>query len=255
MIGGGKMLLSISSQLSFRKEDLKMYPKVYEWWEMNVPLLATFGISESDIESMLNGYFSIQLGSNATVMGMKVPGGFITLTGREGAAAGIIERLMSNPLITESNPLVPLKVDNWDKLYTVNQDLVPLPILFGAMKDTLFLGFLDSQELGNKPEIVPEVAKILETPLFGVGVINTGEIWNLIRQEVANPNSLLMMVPDFEKVRAILSEILVADLSVPLIKIWNKELDASFMEFSIVDVPEEKQLLTRIIKFAEMFKK
>ena len=254
MAGGGKMLIAFSSPISFSSNDLKMYPKLLEGWQEFIAGLAMIDLSESDIESMLDGSISLALGSDAKVMGMNVPGGYIALTGREGAAIKIVEKLMGNPMVTGSIPLVPLKVDDWDALYTVHQEVIPMPILFGVMKDTLFLGFLDSEALGKKPDVSPEVAKMLEAPLFGAGVIDAGEIWNLLRKEVANPNSLLAMIPEMEVAKVFFNELLGADLSIPLIKIWATEIETTFIEFSIVDVPEEKQLIPRIMKLVEMTK-
>ena len=254
LAGGGKMLLALSSPIAFNKNQLRMYPKVLEAWDEVMSELAAIDISEGDIESMLNGSVSLSLGSDATIMGMNgpmnVPGGYITLTGQEGVAARILGKLVS----TQAAPLVPIQVDDWEMLYTVNQGVLPMPIHIGVMKDTLFLGFVDSEALGKKPELSPEVAKMLEAPLFGAGVIDTGAIWNRMRQESASPQSILALIPGIEAVKAILDDILEADLSVPLIRIWSPELEVSFTELSIADVPEEKQLLKRIMKYAEMFK-
>jgi hypothetical protein len=203
---------------------------------------------------MLTGSMSLAFGSDATVMGMKVPGGYITLTGKEGVAGKIFENLMSNPLITGAVPMVPLKAEGWDSLYIVDQKIAPMPILFGVMKDTLFLGFIDSDALDKKPEVSPEVDKMLDNSLYGAGFIDTGEIWSRLRKEVADPNSLLSMAPGMEDAKGILNELLGADLSIPLIKLWSPELSTVLIEFSVVDVPDDKQLLPRLIKLGQMFK-
>ena len=254
MVGGGKLLFAISSPLLFKADDYKEYPEFVKVWEQIIKGLEAFGISESDVIAMLNGFISLSLGSDATVMGKNVPGGFVTLTGQEGMAAKILENLVSNPLFSASVPISQLKVNGWDTLYTLNQEIVPIPVLFGVMKDTLFLGFVDSDALGKKPQTSPEVTKMLDNSLIGAGVIDTGAIWNRLRQETSDPASLLSLVPGIEEAKGILDELLKADLSIPLIKIWAPDMETSYTELSLANVPEEKQLLPRLINLAQMFK-
>jgi hypothetical protein len=254
LAGGGRLLFAFSSPLVIKGDDFKAYPESAKVWEQFIGVLEPLGISESDIESILDGYLSLAFGSEATVMGKKVPGGYITLTGREGAASKIFEKLMSNPMVAASIPLTQLKVKGWDTLYTVNQEVVPIPVLFGVMKDTLFLGLVDSSALDKKPETSSEVSKMLGNPLIGAGVIDTEEIWNLLRKEVSDPESLLSMVPGIEDAKGVLEELLKADLSIPLIKIWNSALDHGFVEISIANVSDEKRLLPILAKIGQMFK-
>lgn len=255
MAGGGKLLFAMAGQLALSGEDFKKSrPDIAAAWMKIVEGLETMKISESDINALLDGSCSIALGSDATVMGMKAPGGHIALTGHEGAAANIFKKLVESPLISESIPLTSLEVEGWEKLVTVNQEVVPLPLIFGVMKDTLFLGFIDREALSVKPEISPEVAKMLDNPLFGVGVIDVAAIWDRLRKEVSDPGSLLSMAPGIEDVKGILNELLEADVSISLIKEWAPELGIGYTEFSVVDVPEEKLLMPRVFKIIQMFK-
>ena len=254
MRGGGKLLFAVASHISFNLEDMKAFPEAMIMWEQLAEGLKAFDIPESDLEALLDGSISIALGNEATFMGMKVPGGHISITGRDGAAGRIFGKLMENPLVSESIPLVSLDIEGWDTLYTVNQEMMPMPILFGVDKETLFLGFINSDALDKKPDVSPEVAKMLDNQLFGAGVIDVNAIWNLLREEIANPNSMLSMAPGVAEMKELIDEILGADVSVPLIKMWSPEMETVFMEISVVDVPAEKRLLPRLIEeLSDMF--
>ena len=253
MGGGGRLLFAIASQLAFKIEDLKMYPEAMAVWDQFEAGLKEFDISVSELEALLDGSMSMALGSEAAFMGMKVPGGYISITGRDGTAGKIFDKLLKNQLVTESLPLTQLEIEGWDTLYTVNQEMIPLPILFGVQKETLFIGFMDINALDKKPETSPEVAKMLDNPLIGVAFIDVDSIWNRLRQENADPNSILSMAPGVAEMKAIIDEILGADVSVPLIKLWSPEIETAFMEISVVDVPAEKRLLPIIIKLSKMF--
>ena len=98
---------------------------------------------------------------------------------------------------------------------------------------------------------------MLNTPLFGVGVIDTAAVWKWVRQEIADPNSLLSASlaqnDEADAVKDLLQVILEAELSVPLVKIWSSELEKSFLECSVVDVSQGKRLLPRLLEAARMF--
>ncbi|MCL1875739.1 MAG: hypothetical protein FWF87_05720 [Synergistaceae bacterium] len=255
MAGGGKLLFALAGQLALRAEDFRnSSPELAAGWDMFVKELETMKISESDIDALLGGSVSIALGSDATVMGMKTIGGHIAITGREGVAANIFNKIVESPIVSESIPLTSLEVEGWDKLLTLNQEIVPLPVLLGVKKDTLFLGFIDQGALSVKPEVSPEVAKLLENPLIGVSIVDVAAVWDRLRAEVAGPNSLLSMAPGIEEAKFILNELLGADVSITLIKSWAHELGVGYTEFSVVDVPEEKQLLPRVFKIIQMTK-
>ena len=251
LAGGGKLLFALSSPLAFRASDFKTHPEAAAGGEQFIQGLAAINISESDVEDLLNGSFSIALGSDATFMGTSVPGGYFALTGRKGTAAKVLGKLMESEL-SQAVSLAPLKVNGWDSAFSVDPAVSPVPLVFGVKQDTLFVGCLNSDALGKTPELSAEIAKMLDTPLFGLGVIDAAAIWNRLRQEAADPNSLLSATMQ-DPVKGIVSEILGADLSVPLIKIWSPELETVFMEFSITDVPQEKRLLPRLVKIGQTF--
>ena len=248
LAGGGKLLFALSAPLCIEAADMKAYPELAAVWNEFIEGLGSLGIPEQDIVNILNGSVSIAFGSDATIMGASMPGGYIALTGQNGAAANILGKLMDSP----GSPFAPLKADGWDSLNMVDPAALPIPLLLGVKKETLFVGVVNTNALDKTPELPADLAKLLDNPLFGIGLVDMAGIWNWLRQEVANPSSLLSMTtPD--EVKGILSHILEADLSVPVVKLWSSELETAFMEFTIVDVPEEKRLMPRLFSLGQMF--
>ena len=248
LAGGGKLLLALSAPLAFSADNFKTHPELAEGWNKFIEGLEELNITESDVEDLLNGFISIALGSEATVMGADIPGGYIALTGREGAAAKILGKLTAS----ENAPVIPFNADGWDMAFAANPEALPAPVVFGAAKDTLFVGIVNSGALTGTPELHAEFAKMLGDTLLGVGFIDTAGIWNRLRQETSNPASLLSPMMQ-EPIKGVLSFILESELSVPLIKLWSPEVEKGFMEFSLADVPQEKRLLPRLFEMGKMF--
>jgi hypothetical protein len=250
LAGGGKLLFAFSTPLVFSSKDLKAYFEVDTVRDAFFEELEEFGITEDDVINLLNGSLSIVFGSEVVFMGEDIPGGYIAITGREGAVSKIFRVLMDS--VIKTVPLAPLRIAGWDSAYTVDPAVFPAPITFGVKQDTFLIGILDPDALAKIPELPSELTKMLDSPLFGVIAIDTLSIWNRMREEVANPNSILFMEPEMKEGKDFLEEILGADLSVPFIKMWYPELEISFLEISVVDVPIEKQLLPQLVKFIRM---
>ena len=248
MAGGGKLLFALSSPLAFSAADIKANPAIGEAWGNFVSQLEALGMTEKDFEDLLNGSFSVALGSDANVMGIDIPGGYIALTGREGAAAKILGKLMA----LGAAPVNAVKADGWDSLYAVDPEMAPVSLIFGIKKDTLFAGLAKSDAVNKAPALPDGVAKTLNDPLFGIGFLDAAGIWNWLKQEMANPGSLLAANME-DEVKGIMNFFLEAELSVPLIKLWCPELERSFMEFTTVDVPLEKGILHRLYELGKMF--
>ena len=250
MAGAGKILLAFAAPFTFNAADLKANPEFADSWSNFVNQLKMINITEDDIEDLLNSSVSIAFGCDASIMGASVPGGYIALSGRDGAAARIYGKIMNDKELMKSAPLLALKAEGWDSAYTADPAALPASLVSGVKKDTLFIGLINPDTLTNTPEVPPSVAVMLEKPLVSAGFIDVAEIWAKLRQETANPDSYLSKTLE-EPFKSILNVILTADPSVPLVKIWLPELETVFMEFSVVDVPEEKRLLPILIKLSQ----
>ena len=258
LAGGGRLLLALASPTTFAAADLKAADPKFSavLWDKLVQQLEKVNVSESDVEDLLNGSFSVALGSDATILGKRALGGYLALTGRKGTAAKILGKLVDSEEFSQAVPMAPLKVDGWDLLFAVDPALLPAALVFGVMQDTFFAGITDSEALDKKPEVPTEVSKMLDDPLLGIGVIDAAAIWNWLRQEIANPDSLLsasLTQYGGNSAGDIMRTILEAELAVPFVKMWYPELEKSFVEFSVADVPAGKRLLPILLEIAKAF--
>ena len=178
LVGGGKLLLALSAPMTFTPAYFKADPEAAAEWKQFIEELGKINISEGDLENLLNGSFSIALGSDATILGKSVPGGYAAFTGRKGAAAKILGSLAGSEEFTKEVPLIPLKIDGWDSVYAVDPEEYPASLLLGVMGDTLFVGFVDADALSRAPELPGEITKVLDDPLLGVGFIDAAMIWD-----------------------------------------------------------------------------
>jgi len=269
LVGSGKLFSAFAVPISFKASDLRKYPEIYREWNSFIRNLAMTGITERNLEDLLTGTFSFVLGNDSTIMGKWSPGGYIALSGRGGAAAKILNiiigiasdaasvggalfpPLAGLPSISipgRAQPFISLSADGWDPLYMVNPMILPLPLLLGASGDTLFLGLLDPDGLGKKPEFPSEAAQILTEPLITWGFIDAAAICNWLREELSDEYSPLgSLINQNQKTALILRNLLQSELSVPFIKKWVPDVETIFTEYTITDVPLEKRLFNKIL--------
>jgi hypothetical protein len=251
LTGGGRLFFGFAGPVTFHAADLKAYPEVAKAWVDISKKLAQQGITETDIENLLSGSFSLIGGSDATALGKATRGGYLAISGQKGAAAKILRTIVDNEAFSQAVPLSPVKAEGWDALYMVDPALVPVSLLLGVSKDTLFFGIVDPKGLGKTPELSPEASALLKEPFYGEAFIDTKAIWEYLRNEAADPNGLLGAELGREPAMAdIVKDILSAELAVSFIKLWAPTLETSFTELTLVDVPQDKRLLPKLLSAA-----
>lgn len=249
LAGDGRALLGLAGALSFDSGDLKAYPEAAQIWARIVKETSGRGIGEADLVNILNGSFSLVAGSHATVLGKPTPGAYLALSGQNGVAAKILDKVLADEDFTKAVSVSPVKIKGWDRLFRVDPALVPAPVLFGVKGDTLFVGVVDSESLTRTPDLSPEAATLLKNDLFAGGFVDVAAIWDYIKTQAGDQNShigaILATAP--ADVLSIVNNVLGADLSISFLKLWAPTLETSFAEMTIVDVPQEKRLLPRLI--------
>lgn len=252
LAGEGRALLGLAGATSFNAADLKAYPEAAKIWARIVKETSKRGIAETDIVNMLNGSFSFVAGSHATILGKPTPGAYLALSGQKGAAAKILDKILANEDFTKAVSVSPVKIDGWDRLFRVDPTLIPAPVLFGVKGDTLFVGVVDPDSLTKTPDLSPEAAKLLKNDLFAGGFVDVAGIWDYVKNQAGDKNShigtILATAP--ADLVSIVNNILGAELPVSFLKLWAPELETSFAELTVVDVPQEKRLLPRLIAAA-----
>jgi len=252
LAGSGRLFYAYAIPASFFNplaSDIN--PELTEMFRRNAAAAMPPGVTISDLENLLAGTLSVALGSDFTFMDMRVPGGYVALTGRSGAAARIFNALRSSvpPFIS----LQQLQVRGWDSLVMVNPNMfIPIPVIAGVSGETLFVGLLDPDGLGGTPEIPAEAARLFSEPAVYAGFIDVAAIWNLLRQELSDANSLLNLAlmnlgPPNQNMAEQRRILLDSELSVPFIRAWAPDFETGFLEFTIADVPPGRCVLLRLL--------
>jgi hypothetical protein len=255
LAGGGKLLFGVSSIYAFEAKEWKIYPEFAKAWGKLLGELEKRGITEKDIENLLTGTVSLVIGGESVILGKQAPGFYIALNGREGAAAKIWSKILEDEAFSQAIPLSPLKAEGWDSLFMVDPALVPASLLLGTSKDMFFLGALDPKKLGEKPKLAPDAAELFKKDLFVSGFLDLAATWEYLKKEVSDPSSHLgNLYAHALKNEAGLAEsvknLMDSELAISSIKVWGPDLETGFTELTFVDVPEEKQLLPKLVNLA-----
>jgi hypothetical protein len=252
LAGGGKLFLGLSSVYAFKASDWNVYPEIAATWGKFLKELEKRGLAEKDVEDLLTGAISLVFGSDATILGNRAPGGYIALSGQEGAASKILNAILEDEAFSQAVPLSPLTVDGWSSLFMVDPALVPVSLLLGVSKDTLFLGVVDPKGLDKKPEFPSEAADLFENDLCVSGFFDIAATWEFWRKEASDSTSPLgaLLAQDPAELD-IIKNLLESELAVSSFKLWAPTLETSFAELKIVDVPREKRLLPKLLKAVE----
>lgn len=247
LTGAGRPLFALGSKWSFKGSDLAVYPEVANLWKEGIGLLAQYGVSEAEVENLLSGSVSLVCGGSAFVEGLKTPGAYLALTGREGAAASVFKKITGNKEF--ASQLVPVEVKGWESVLQVDPALLPLPVLLGVKGETLLLGLQDVASLNAAPELSAELRSLLEkssmsTSFFDFKAI--GAALNNILNDEKSPLPGLLPSGTLPLLKGVLG----AELSVPFVGVWAPQSDRAFAEGLLVEVPAGKGLMAEIVKAA-----
>ena len=254
-VGAGKLLFGLAGATFFNLDDLKIYPEIEKEWDKFTKELSKRGIAEADLQNLLSGTVSMVAGVDATFGDHRIPGGYLALTGKEGAALKLLSAFLEDEEVVKAGAFAPMKLDGWSSLVRVDPALAPVPVLLGVQGETLFLGIVDPEGLTKKPEVGAETAKLLEEKSFSSAFLDVTSAWDYLRREMADPKSPLAAALKTQSARdaELVAFLMEAEPSVGFVKVWTPTLDTSFCDFKLLDVPAEKRLLGRLLQAAEKF--
>jgi hypothetical protein len=247
LAGGGNALLALAGPVFFNSAYIKSIPSMAKNWRELEMFLESAGISETDLDALLSGRISLVVGNEASVMGTQsVPGAYVALSGKDGAAAKILSVYTDNEIFKASFAPVLEKTAERNMLYTLSN--APVTALVGVNGETLFLGLADAQTINDIPNLTPKAQTVLDETYPAGGFINTEALWNRLRNEIETPGPLTAeyMGAYPEKAEAV-KNLLDADLTVNFVKFTNESWEKGAIEFALSDVPPEKALTPRLI--------
>ena|GEM_PF-5424865 len=147
-------------------------------WAMFLQIAKQFGVAKKDVGNMFSGSIALILGLDVKFLGIPAPfGGYVTFTGKDGAAAqfqnAIYKALEKTEMLTE------LIVDEWNKVLAVS--VVPgMPnVLIAQKEETLLIGVMNPEDI--KAEIDIEEVGIPNEKMLSWIILNTERIWKGIR--------------------------------------------------------------------------
>ena len=252
LTGGGRPLFALSSKLSVKGSDLDVYPEIAKLWKDGIKQLARYGITEPEVEDLLSGSVSLVCGGSATVAGAKVPGVYLALTGRGGAASSIFKKVTENAEFAATPPAAPVDVKDWEMVLQIDSSLFPfpIPILLGVKGETLFVGVQDAAGLNIAPEISGSLKALLEKGSLSTSFFDFEAVRAFLDGALSDKSSLLYSLAGElpQAIRDSVKDVLGAELSVPFVGSWAPRMDEAFVKFSLVDVPAGKGLMAKIVK-------
>ncbi|NLL36498.1 MAG: hypothetical protein GX256_03120 [Fretibacterium sp.] len=253
--GKGRPLFAVGGRTAFRFSDLEStHPMAAAFLKEVVDLFSEIGVMEEDIEALLSDTLSFVVGGSATLQGVDIPGVYLAVNGKDGAAARILSKILEEKSFAESVPLAPLSLEGWDSLFSLDPALLPFPVVFGVKGEMLFLGIAEPTTFDDQPELTENVQALLEESSIGVGFLDFDAIWSWLKKEMDSDESLLVAMmglepPILEGIRTVLG----ARLSVPFLSFCTSSIETAFVDFVIAEVPEDERLIPRVIQVVKAF--
>lgn len=252
LAGAGRPLLALGSKISFKGSDIEIYPEIAKLWKKGIARLSEYGISEAEVENLLSGSVSLVYGGSAAFAGTQIPGAYLALTGRDGAAASIFKKITENENFAAMLPTAPIEVKGWETVLQVDPSMAPVPALLGVKGETLFLGLQDAASLNAEPEVSERVKALLKKDSIGTSFFDFEAIRATLAALVNAPDSTVSaLLPP--PILSAVKDVLGAELSVPFLGVWAPHYAEGFAEFSLVDVAPEKGLMAKVVEIAAQF--
>ncbi|MDR3076774.1 MAG: hypothetical protein LBU26_05690 [Synergistaceae bacterium] len=253
LAGGGNALLVLAGPMILNSAYIRSIPSAVKGWEEAVAALGGIGISEADFDALCSGMMSIAAGNSATLAGpQNIPGAYVALRGKDGAAAKIMGALAGNEDLKAHLPLEPVSAEGWDMLCSL--PALPATVLAGVKGETLFLGLADAQTINEAPALSAKARGVLEENYPAGGFIDTEALWNRLRNEAANPGPLAAAYMEaYPEAAEAVRNVLGAELAVNFIKITSESWEKGAIEFFLADVPPEKALTPRVLNAISVF--
>jgi hypothetical protein len=247
--GGGSLFFGLAGQIAFDPAIFQANPQVAEAWGQLLAALQPVGITEEDLKNLLSGTISLAAGNAASVFGQNVPGVYVAIQGASGAATAILNKILGDPRVGQSLPLIPIKVEGWSSLHAMNPQAVPASVALGVRgDDTLFLGLAEAPRLNEKPRLSSAAEAFLNESFLAGSFFDGGAIWKWLRDEAANPGPMVQQALQTQpRAKEVFDEVLGAELAVDFMKLWSPSVETFFVELSLADVPPEKALAPRLM--------
>ena len=158
-------------------------------WAAFLQAVQQIGISKENLGNLLAGSMAMVFGLDSEFLGIPLPlGGYLAITGKEGAAANVIgvvsEVLAQTGIATES------KVDGWDKVYSVTFDPGMPKAVIAQRGESILAGIMNPEDL--KTDLDINQVGVPSEKMLGWLVLDTEKIWKAARNAYTPISAMIM---------------------------------------------------------------
>jgi len=232
----------------FNVEGLKMSSEGIEIWnELVKQAKNRFGISEDDLRDLFAGSLSITVNDNVTIEGIKVPAFYFSLTGKDGTAEKIFEKLEKSPYLHKVQ----------DGVLQVNTDLSPAPCFITRKGNELGINVAELANISAETALKPELEELLKVDSISSSWIDFAGIQSWI---LAPENGVLTTLEPIARIFGqgelydACKEVLEAKFSVQSMSMHSDSIEVVHTEFAIDEnVKAEDGFLAKLVKISKKF--
>ena len=252
-IGGSSPLIALGSfiDISVMKED-ESSKKFFKELCKSVNI---FGITEDDLLSLVDGGFSLVLNGSIPLEGFKVPGLYISQTGKDGAADYIFNKLSDSKFFSAMGEKYK---GNWENLLQLDSSISPASCFVGKKGNTLGLSFAELEELNKDGEgnYKKNFNNLLDKRSISSLWIDFKGIQDWLNDENNGVFGILTPLAVFSgygEIMASFRELMNAELSVPSIALYCENTGTFYFEYELADINPENGVLKRAINLYQQY--
>lgn len=257
IIGGDVPMLILAAESVPSLETLGTYiPNIKELVDQLREFPQMIGVSNETAADLFSGGMSAALTGSVAFEGARLPGGYLTFTGRNGAAAKVFDALLK--AFTTDGIGSSVIMPGWDNMLQVNPQLLPVPLFIGARGETLFAGMMNDSSITAPAANLPdELSAIAGKKASSSYFIDVKSLLAFLQDEDKNHIKQLItqFADDEDDILAdIFAEAISFEPSITCISSISDPASNSFRtEFLTAEVPADKGLWAKIAKLVPMF--
>lgn len=244
LFGEGSPLFALGTWLNVAGIAEGPDPALRQAWRDAMEAAAQLSITEDEMKALLSGGLSLTAGGDVIVEAFKVPGLALSMTGRDGVAKTVLDKVMK--LAAEAFSAV--QIEGWDAAFQADPSAIPVPCVGGTKGEMLIAALGTPATLGGSPAPYPALAELLDQESIGSLFIDFAAAHSFLKAELSSFMPLISMA--LGEAAPAVQGLLDAELSIPTLSAWSPSFGVCCFSFEQADVAPGKGLLPKIIELA-----
>lgn len=252
-LAGGGNTMFFSSWRSYLSDmwiqQMSTIPEFKKVLDQADEALKSAGLSMDTLKDLMTGSMQLFVGNEARVMGIDYPGGYLALTGQNGAASKVASAVLQSEQVMANLPLVKLEVPGWQIAYSLSEQVVPVTFFAGVKDEMLMVGLFDVTKMNTKPGVPADMQPLLDKPGYTNAYLDVLQIWDSIGKlipQLPNLDELVREVGGMENLISIFS----GKSTVKAVTAMQNSVDSIEMEVLTQSVPVKDRISYRVIRAA-----